>query len=149
MKSNLSAIEELRLEITKKDAQIEMLMRLINDRPATNSGNSNVAVISTAELLFRRLTLKQNAALQVILSGGGNKTIANILKCSDSTAKVHVRGAMKHLDVNTRSQTFIKAKPLFDALSESAYEELTGLTKNWNENPDSHDITEVLRNKTK
>ena len=136
--------DELLLENQKLKAQNELLIQLVGKR---NDADAHVG--GSESSLFRDLTMKQNAALQMVLAGRGNQAIADTLDCSLSTAKIHVKGIMRRLDVNTRAQLCLRVKPWYDSMDESTYENVTGLPKDWYEDPKTHEVTELLTTKTR
>ena len=84
--------------------------------------------------LLEGLTPKMHVALQMVLAGAGNKTIAEHLRISENTAKVHVRSVAKKLGVNTRAQITAQMLPVMNSIDPKVYKELSrGLPVDWAE----------------
>jgi DNA-binding CsgD family transcriptional regulator len=100
----------------------------------TPSGRSEREAIAVA---LRRMSAKQHAVLQMTLRGTDTHEIADRLGSSESTAKTHVRGIMKHLrretgrDVLTKQHVVALTKPVIDALSDEEYADIATIPKNW------------------
>jgi DNA-binding CsgD family transcriptional regulator len=92
---------------------------------------------AAANRAVRRMSAKQHAVLQMVLRGTDTHEIAERLDCSESTAKTHVRGIMKHLrretgrDVLTKQHVVALTKPVIDALSDEEYLALATIPKSW------------------
>jgi len=152
MSTDNEKIWELERELIRRDAQIEVLKdTIIGLTKATTTNQDECKSLSERAIeVLGSMTIKQHAALQCVLAGLSNKQIAELFQCTDSTAKVHVRGVMGKLDAHTRSQVVLKAQPLMDAIGPEKYLELTGLSKGWVGNVDDEvEITRLVREKTR
>lgn len=86
---------------------------------------------------LHRFTPKQHAALQMLVNGASNQDIADRMKVGLNTAKVHVRGIAKKLNVNNRTQIILRMKSQLEDVDEKDYMLMTGgLPKDWDDNFD-------------
>ena len=100
-------------------------------------------LFSEVVIALRTMTLKQHAALQMLLAGASNEEIADRFGVSVNTAKVYVRSIAAKLGVNARTQIVIKAMPALDAMSDDEYVSLSkGLPRDWNASYDYEDRTD-------
>jgi DNA-binding CsgD family transcriptional regulator len=156
MNNNDNQNSELRLENVQLKAKIEVLLDIVRGVPRLEEtqtlNGQQVVTLADLEATFGTLTLKQNAALLILMEGHGNIDIARIFECADSTAKVHVRGLFRNLGVNTRSRLILKMRPLFEFVDNGTYTTLTGLQREWARNYDKLEngaVTKMIRTKTR
>lgn len=129
------------MNVTKKGKDTASLQRQIVElQHRLDIANAKLAALmaagyggsaANADEALLSLTLKQHAALQLMLIGASNAEIATVFDCKETTAKVHVRGVMLKFGVKNRAHLFLKAKPVFDAVDEEQYEATSGLPKDW------------------
>ena len=82
--------------------------------------------------VMRGMSVKQHAALQMVVRGASNQEIADRFGVSVNTAKVYLRSISKRLGVTLRTQVAVKVLPVLRALSDEEYRELAkGLPKGW------------------
>lgn len=127
----LREIEELRHKLDLANAKLSALTAL-------GGGPS-------AEQALYSLTLKQHAAMQLIMTGASNLEIAQIFDCTESTAKVHARAVMLKFGVKTRAHLILKAKPVFDNIDPDQYEDVAGLPKDWAKRWGEKKLSHVLQ----
>ncbi len=77
------------------------------DLPLHRKAGSSAAdtPVSLAEL---KLTERQREVLALLIKGKPNKVIGRELGCSEGTVKIHVRAALKALNVTNRTQAILK-----------------------------------------
>jgi DNA-binding CsgD family transcriptional regulator len=109
----------------------EVAMGMADSMTAGRTGGTAVMAA------VRRMSMKQHAVLQMVLRGTDTAEIAERLGSSESTAKTHVRGIMKHLrretgrDVLTKQHVTVLTKPVIEALSDEEYEAMARIPKDW------------------
>jgi DNA-binding CsgD family transcriptional regulator len=82
--------------------------------------------------VMKGMSMKQHAALQMVVRGASNQEIADRFGVSVNTAKVYLRSISKRLGVSLRTQVAVKVLPVMRALGEEDYRALArGLPKNW------------------
>ena len=82
--------------------------------------------------VMKGMSVKQHAALQMVVRGASNQEIADRFGVSVNTAKVYLRSLAKRLGVTLRTQIAVRVLPVMRALSEEEYRALArGLPKNW------------------
>ncbi len=85
--------------------------------------------------VMKGMSMKQHAALQMVVRGASNQEIADRFGVSVNTAKVYLRSLAKRLGVTLRTQIAVKVLPVLRALSDEEYRALArGLPKDWDEN---------------
>ena len=132
-------IAELRQTVAELRGEIKALHYVINDQRSmmmnvaarTSYASPTVRVDTEIIDVFTHMTVKQHAALQMLLRGASNAEIGTRLNVTENTAKVHVRAIMKKLGVSTRSQVVMKAAATMDAISDEEYRRLAQLPKSW------------------
>ena len=132
--------------------QNDLLKELFGARQSPIEVAANKPGINEHELLFGKLSLKQNAVLQLLMRGLSNKQISTLLGCADSTTKTHIGSVFANVGVHTRSQVVVLTKPLFDTVDSGTYLALTGLPLDWAddvEGPGNEHVTEMIRRKTR
>ena len=146
-------IEEYRVKVLQLEAQVSLLKDMLREASTASTidaSGGNTAASTDSDAVFGAMTLKQNAALQLLLKGLSNSQIARCFDASPSTSKVHVRGIMDKLGVHTRAKVIIKVKKLFDDVDEGVYMGLTGMPKDWGDDCDKYpDVTDAVRLKTR
>ncbi len=84
--------------------------------------------------VMRGMSMKQHAALQMVVRGASNQEIADRFGVSVNTAKVYLRSLAKRLGVTLRTQIAVKVLPVMRALSDEEYRALArGLPKDWDQ----------------
>jgi len=84
------------------------------------------------ESVLHKFTTKQHVALQMLMRGADNQEIADRMGVSINTAKVHVRGMFRKLNVNSRAQLIHRLHKEFDEIDDNGYMMMTGgLPKDW------------------
>lgn len=77
-------------------------------------------------------TTKQHVVLQMLTRGARNDEIAERMRVTLNTAKVHVRGVMRKLGVNRRALVAERAREWLQGMESEQYEALSGgLPLNW------------------
>jgi len=143
-------LEGLKHKIVRLEAQVSVLKDIIKERPSPVVPEMVVGNEIEASEAFGTMTLKQNAALQLVLKGYSNSQMAEVFDCSPSTCKVHVRGVMDKVNAHTRAKVILAVKRMFDAVDEGVYLGVAGLAKDWSDDPDVYPkITELIRAKTR
>ena len=118
----------------KLDQIIGALMAKAHD--ASTSGEvSPMETQVHLESVLHKFTTKQHVALQMLMRGADNQGIADRMGVSINTAKVHVRGMFRKLNVNSRAQLIHRLHKEFDEIDENGYMMMTGgLPKDWDAN---------------
>lgn len=84
--------------------------------------------------VMKGMSVKQHAALQMVVRGASNQEIADRFGVSVNTAKVYLRSLAKRLGVTLRTQIAVKALPVMRALSDEEYRAVArGLPKDWDQ----------------
>ncbi len=143
--------------IIELETKVELLMSILTEIIGVRSHNTiesfanydDIEVLAGVSL-FKRLSLKQNAALQLVLAGYSNPVIADCMECTLSTAKVHVRGIAAKIGGNSRTHIFARFDRVFRGIDPERYYEITSLPKDWWEDPSKYmEVTKRVRQKTR
>lgn len=126
---------EVMLKILDKLSSIEKLMSLNTQLTgqAAITAAAGVQGQSSGELKERlkRLTIKRHAVLTASLGDVSYQKIAELMKCDDTTVKLHLKSALNILDIESRSILLTNHKHMLDAISDKEYERLFGISKRW------------------
>lgn len=125
---------QILIQIGRLEAKLDQVLRIVsqnsparNGHPDLTSHNGNAALVALSGL-----TVRQHAALQMLLNGKSNAEIAERLGVSENTAKVHVRLIAKKIGVAKRQQIVGFFRRVFDDIAEDDYRTLSrGLPKDW------------------
>lgn len=130
--STLSRSEERLVAIeTKLDMLLSIAMQARNT-VAPEAVPPKTGIQVKAETVFRTLTPKQHATVQMLLDGGTDEAISRRFEVSINTAKVYVRSIARRLGVQRRGEIVRLLGPLFDATDDTMYLAFSsGLPKNW------------------
>src|SRR5690606_10624372 len=77
---------------------------------ARGAGVPGEATGSRLSESHRNLTERERQILQCLLNGYSNKLIARALDITEGTVKVHLKGLMKKIDANNRTQAALWAR---------------------------------------
>jgi DNA-binding CsgD family transcriptional regulator len=134
-------------KLVRIEAKLDTLIQLVS----AMSGKQTTPTGSVQHGNLARLTTKQHAALQMLLSGKSNGAIADRFGVSTNTAKVYVRSIAAKLGVNTRNQIIVMMLDDYKNISEEDYRLISGgLPKYWDrdyEKPDQY--AELYATKTR
>ena len=99
------------------------------------AGPSAKVAKTSAEAVLRekldRVTVKRHAVLTATLGGVGYDEIANIMGCSSTTVKLHLKGVLDILDIPTRSALLVSHKEILAPIPDKEYESRYGVSKRW------------------
>ena len=100
---------------------------------AASAQVANVPTAESAVLLERleRLTLKRHAVLTATLGGVSYQEIAKLLACDLTTVKLHLKAALKTLDIRSRSVLLAASPDLIKGIPDSIYKTRFGIGKRW------------------
>lgn|GEM_PF-7081408 len=108
------------------EAKIDVLVTQNTARPADDRPSEPDSSV------LGLFTVKQHVALQMIIAGSRNDAIARRLGITENTAKVHVRGIAKKLQVKTRGQIVARTMAAMTAIPADEYLAVSGgLPKEW------------------
>jgi DNA-binding CsgD family transcriptional regulator len=85
-----------------------------------------------------RFTAKQHATMQMLALGKSNRYIADMLKVSESTAKVHVRSVMQKKKATNRQEVMAEYKITLSLCSPEEYLTYSGIPKDWAIHPENY-----------
>ena len=133
-------IENLRGQVAALEKMVEKLQRQLIGQAEAPFGRA------VASDFFSRLTIKQNAVLQLLMKGMSNKVIASTIGTTEGSIKTHVRGIFAKVGASTRGQVVAKAGGPWRAIGFKEYFEVTGLPKDWADAPEADvDMLRILR----
>lgn len=113
-----------------------LLERVERLEKAIQSGELVRPVIPDAEqaitlVRLERLTLKRHAVLTAALGGVGYASLAGLMQCDETTVKLHLKGALKILEIPTRTLLLARHPKLLDFIPDADYKARFGLSKTW------------------
>ena len=125
--------------IENKLDHLIMKLSMMDGKPTTTPMPTQPQVqtehSNDATHLLHGWTIKQHVCLQMLLRSASNEEIAERMKVTVNTAKVHVRTLMKKLKVSSRASIVAKCLIPFNEVNEDTYLRMTrGLPKDWDEN---------------
>lgn len=134
-------VAELMAELEKEKQKVELLKEMLRQSEQNKE--------TPTAYLFKRMTLKQHAALQMLFRAASNEEIAERLEVSLPTAKGLIRTIALNAGLKNRAALVARYKPLFDALTDGEYKLTTGgLDKEWDASfREDHPINELIRRK--
>jgi len=112
----------------KLDQLSTMLMQMIGQGDGARGGPSqgDAAKDLDAVEVLSRLTTKQHAAMQMLVTGASNAKIAERFGVTENTAKVYVRSIAGKLGVSSRMQVVLSVVPLLEMIAPKTYEIMSG-----------------------
>jgi len=118
--------DDLTERLIRIEAKLDMLATQMAGQPqsTTTASTSNTDVLGI-------FTAKQHVAIQMMMAGEKNSSIAKVLAITENTAKVHVRTVAKKLGVKTRGQIVAKLMSPMDAVSGPEYLAMASIPKDW------------------
>lgn len=139
--TEMKTIAELTEELEREKQKVELLKEMLRQSEQNKEAPTS--------FLFKRMTLKQHAALQMLFRAASNEEIAERLDVSLPTAKGLIRTIALNAGLKNRAALVARYKPLFDSLTDHEYKLITGgLKKEWDNNFKEEDpINELLRRK--
>ncbi len=145
-KENAELRQKLRDCQVRVDTLFELAARL--REPSAEAKPTAGRVSQAVRQRLAQFTIKQHAALQMLLRGASNTEIAQRFAVTESTAKTILRGIMRRLDVRTRTQAICVAQPVVTSLTPQEYQSPTGIPREWDEKYDSnHPVSIAVRMK--
>lgn len=113
-----------------------LLERVERLEKAIQSGELVRPVIPNAEqaitlVRLERLTLKRHAVLTAALGRVGYASLAGLMLCDETTVKLHLKGALKLLEIPTRTLLLARHPKLLDFIPDADYKARFGLSKTW------------------
>lgn len=113
-----------------------LVERIDRMEKAIQSGELIRTVIPSTEqaitlVRLERLTLKRHAVLTAALGGVGYASLASWMKCDETTIKLHLKGALKLLEIPTRTLLLARHPKLLDFIPDADYKARFGLSKTW------------------
>jgi DNA-binding CsgD family transcriptional regulator len=119
----------------KLDQILGALMAKAYDASTDAEALASATKATLMESVLHKFTTKQHVALQMLMRGADNQEIADRMVVSINTAKVHVRGMFRKLNVNSRAQLIHRLHREFDEIDDNGYMMMTGgLPKDWDAN---------------
>jgi len=116
----------------KLDQILGALMAKAYDATTGGEVSPTETKATPTESVLHKFTTKQHVALQMLMRGADNQEIADRMGVSINTAKVHVRGMFRKLNVNSRAQLIHRLHKEFDEIDDNGYMMMTGgLPKDW------------------
>lgn len=106
-------------------AQVETLERMLEKVVRVSDMHNDAAAA------LRKMSMKQHAALQMLMRGASNQEIAERFGVTESTAKVYVRCIMGHVGARTRAQVVAKMLHVLEEIGEGEYFRIAGIPKGW------------------
>lgn len=129
------------------EAKVEMLTTMMLGQAGSQQTHHHP---TPAIEKLRGLTPKQNAACQLVWLGYSTEAMATMMGATVPTLKVHIKGAMRNLEVKTRAQIAVLMDEVINTTGEDVYRRVTGLPKDWGERPEGYyEITKMIRTKTR
>lgn len=123
-----SVRDALTLHIGRLEAKLDMVLARLDTKDGPREAGHQNSPLA-------RLTTKQHATLQMLLTGRRNREIAERFGVTENTAKVYVRAISSKLGCTTRTQIALIASPLMEALTDEDYRLISGgLPKDWEKN---------------
>ncbi len=78
-----------------------------------------------------QLTLKRHAVLTASLAEVSYHTISELMQCSETTVKLHLKAAMDLLGIPDRSSLLVSHKHMLDPIPNDVYVQRFGISKTW------------------
>ena len=128
--------------LTQRVEMLEAHCKLISERIIKQTKDYNVieqpppSSCPTSELV--KFTAKQHATMQMLALGKSNKYIADMLKVTESTAKVHVRSVMQKKKATNRQEVMATYKITLAKCSPEEYLMYAGIPKDWAIHPENY-----------
>jgi len=140
--NNDEEIDRLKSRIEMLESQCKLLSEQVirnNRRDASEhlfDGTPPTSHCPTNELV--KYTAKQHATMQMLALGKSNKYIADMLKVTESTAKVHVRSVMQKTKATNRQEVMAKYRITLSKCSPEEYITYAGIPKDWAIHPENY-----------
>ena len=140
----LSQADQLTAILSKLEALEAHLQRIEQAVPPFKADTSSTFSADEAVLIERldRLTLKRHAVLTATLGGVSYDSLAAIMKCSSTTVKLQLKGALETLGIAGRSSLLASHRQLLKPIPDHMYLSRYGIHKRWwlEENKDLMDV---------
>jgi len=78
-----------------------------------------------------QLTLKRHAVLTATLGEVSYKDISELMECSDTTVKLHLKATMDLLGIPDRSALLVSHKNMLESIPDAVYQRRFGISKRW------------------
>ena len=142
--SIVGVIETLRKEVHRLQLRVAHLetehvaihTAIMGTRPSLPTSVTQEG--SSTKMIFRNMSPRHHAALQMILRGASNKEIGDRFGVGEAGAKTYTNGLYKHLGLvgkgpshNKRHWFVTVVKPIFDSIDRDEYLQISRIPKNW------------------
>lgn len=141
-RQNTQQLEEILAKLTKIEAYLEQHQTHQNDAPSEAQSLSTEQQVLLIKL--DQLTLKRHAVLTAALGGVSYEDLATIMKCSQTTVKLHLKGALNILDIPSRTSLLANHRQLLDLIPDKIYKTRYGIGKRWWMETQTGDLMTVL-----
>jgi len=118
--------DDLTERLIRIEAKLDMLATQMAGQP-----QSTTTQMQASTDVLGIFTPKQHVAIQMMMAGEKNSSIAKVLAITENTAKVHVRTCAKKLGVKTRGQIVAKLMGPMEAVSGPEYLAMASIPKDW------------------
>ena len=141
MTNKLSYADQIDL-LTQRVEMLEAHCKLMSEQMVKQPTEYNPNEIPppsscpTSELV--KFTAKQHATMQMLALGKSNRYIADMLKVTESTAKVHVRSVMQKTKATNRQEVMAKYTIILSQCPSEEYLMYAGIPKDWAIHPENY-----------
>lgn len=118
-------------DLTERLIRIEAKLDMLATQMAGQQRQSTTEPSTSSADVLGLFTSKQHVAIQMMMAGEKNASIAKVLGITENTAKVHVRTVAKKLGVKTRGQIVAKLMSAMEAVSGPEYLAMASIPKDW------------------
>ncbi|MDA9822170.1 helix-turn-helix transcriptional regulator [Paracoccaceae bacterium] len=142
-------ITKLEKKVARLSANIDFLMSNLIGKKTSDVPAASGPVESKG-LILSSCSAKQIATIQLVCRGVKTNEIAEILKCAESTVKVHIRGYMKKFQHKSRDEAAMHYEELVKDISAQDHKKWTKVELDWGEDPEKYLMTtNLLRTKVR
>tara|TARA_R110000823_G_scaffold103042_3_gene220340 strand:+ start:1839 stop:2309 length:471 start_codon:yes stop_codon:yes gene_type:complete len=144
--------KDINARVAALEAQVEMLSRMVSFSETSKSYQhtlrlgeappTNEATGEGAGLL--QFTPKQIASVQMCAEGYSTEEMAEVLDCTTSTVKVHIRGYCKRIGVSSRNKAAMHYEDLVEGISAERHLKMTQVEIDWAKDPNKYPKTTRL-----
>ena len=118
-------------DLTERLIRIEAKLDMLATQMAGQQRQSTTEPSASNTDVLGLFTPKQHVAIQMMMAGEKNASIAKVLGITENTAKVHVRTVAKKLGVKTRGQIVAKLMSAMEAVPGPEYLAMASIPKDW------------------
>lgn len=139
---NTQQLDIILAKLAKIEAYLEQHKTHQNEAPTEAPSMSTEQQVLLIKL--DQLTLKRHAVLTAALGGVSYEDLATIMKCSQTTVKLHLKAALNILDIPSRTSLLASHKQLLDLIPDKTYKTRYGIGKRWWMETQTGDLMTVL-----